>query len=84
MNMKTCIIDALVIGLSVALLWHFSNIWRYGQHLIQEPNTIVLTLETAGLLLILSFGVIKLVGDLKEERSEVKPQPKQKEGKGNV
>jgi len=81
MNMKTCIIDALVIGLSAALLWHFSNIWRYGQHLIQEPNTIVLTLETAGLFLILGFGVIKLIGDLKEERSEVKPQPKQTEGR---
>jgi len=84
MNMKTCIIDTLVIGLSAALLWHFSNIWRYGQHLIQEPNTIVLTLETAGLLLILGFGVIKLVGDLKEEISKVKPQPKQKGGRGNA
>jgi len=84
MNMKTCIIDALVIGLSAALLWHFSNIWLYGQHLIQEPNTIVLTLETAGLLLILGFGVIKLVGDLKEERSKVKPQLKQTEGRGNA
>jgi len=84
MNMKTYIIDALVIGLSAALLWHFSNIWRYGQHLIQEPNTIVLTLETAGLLLVLGFGVIKLVGDLKEERSGVKPQPKQTEGGGNA
>ncbi len=82
--MKTCIIDALVIGLSAAALWHFSNIWRYGQHLIQEPNTLVLTLETAGLLLILGFGVIKLAGDLKEERSKVKPQPKRTEGQRNA
>jgi len=57
--------DSLVIGMSAALLWHFSNIWRYGQHLIQEPNIIILSLETAMLLLIFAFGVYKLVGDFR-------------------
>ena len=66
--MKNAIADVLIIGLSVGIIWHFSNIWRYGQHLIQEPNTVILSLETAGLLLILIFGVIKFISDLK--RSE--------------
>jgi len=57
--------NTLVVGMSAALLWHFSNIWRYGQHLIQEPNIIILSLETAVLLLILAFGVFRLVVDFR-------------------
>ncbi len=63
--MKDLVLDTVIIGMSAALLWHFSNIWRYGQHLIQEPNTAILTLETAGLLLIFAFGVSKFISDLK-------------------
>ena len=84
MNVKDFAIDTAVIGLSAALLWHFSNIWRYGQHLIQESNTIILTLETAGLLLILGFGVTKLVSDLREKRRETRAKLRQKEGAGNA
>ena len=51
--------------MSSALLWHFSNIWRYGKHLIEEPNIVILSLETAGLLLILAFGISKYISDLK-------------------
>lgn len=65
LGIKEVIGDSLVIGMSAALLWHFSNIWRYGQHLIQEPNIIILSLETAMLLLIFAFGVYKLVGDFR-------------------
>ncbi len=50
----------LVSALSAALLWHFLNIWRYGEHLIREPNRLVLALETVGLLLVLGFGVALL------------------------
>jgi len=57
--------NTLVVGMSAALLWHFPNIWRYGQHLIQEPNIIILSLETAVLLLILAFGVFRLVVDFR-------------------
>ena len=64
MNIKDIISDGLVISLSAALLWHFSNIWRYGQHLIQEPNTIILSLETAGLLFILVFVLRKFISEL--------------------
>ena len=57
--------NSLLVGLSLAFLWHFSNIWRYGQHLIQEPNIIILSLETAMLLIIFAFGVYKFVGDFR-------------------
>jgi len=66
MNIKDLVIDLLIISLSAALLWHFSNIWRYGQHLIQEPNIVILSLETAGSLLILAFGVSKYISDLRK------------------
>ena len=65
MNVKDLVLDAVVIGLSAALLWHFSNIWRYGQYLVGEPNIAVRSLETAGLLLILAFGVSKYISDLR-------------------
>jgi len=67
MSVKDLIAGGVIIGLSAALLWHFSNIWRYGQHLIQEPNIAILTLETAGLLLIFAFGVTKFISDLRRK-----------------
>lgn len=65
--MKNAIANGAIVGLSVGIIWHFSNIWRYGQHLIQEPNIVVLSLETAGLLLILIFGITKFISDLKRK-----------------
>lgn len=65
--MKNAIANGAIIGLSVGIIWHFSNIWRYGQHLIQEPNIVILSLETAGLLLILIFGITKFISDLKRK-----------------
>lgn len=67
-NMKSLAIDVMLIGLSASLLWHFSNIWRYGNHLIREPNIVILSVETAGLLFILVFGVAKCISDLKSEK----------------
>ena len=66
--MKDYITGTLIIGMSVAFLWHLSNIWRYGQHLIQEPNIVILSMETAGVLLIFAFGVSKYISDLKRNR----------------
>jgi len=66
MNVKDLALDAVIIGLSAALLWHFSNIWRYGQYLVAEPNIAIRSLETAGLLLILAFGVSKYISDLRK------------------
>ena len=68
MKVKGLVLDALVIGLSASLLWHFSNIWRYGQHLVEEPNIAIRSLETGGLLFILAFGVGKFISDLKGKR----------------
>ena len=64
MKMKYLVADGVIIGMSSALLWHFSNIWRYGQHLVGEPNIVIRSLETAVLLAILAFGVSKFVGRL--------------------
>jgi len=67
LKMKTIreiIIDALLIGMSSALLWHFSNIWRYEKHFIAEPNIWIRSIETAGLLIILIFGIGKYIRDL--------------------
>ncbi len=69
MNVKGLVLDTLIIGLSAALLWHLSNIWRYGQHLVGEPNIAIRSLETGGLLLILAFGVGKYISDLKGKRN---------------
>jgi len=67
MSLKDVFRDALIIGMSGALLWHFSNIWRYGQYLIQEPNIVILILETTGLLVILIFGTSKFISGIKRE-----------------
>lgn len=64
-NVKSLAGNLMLIGLSASLLWHFSNIWRYGNHLIVEPNIVILSVETAGLLFILVFGVAKCIIDLK-------------------
>jgi len=64
MNVKDIIADGVIVGMSAALLWHFSNIWRYGQYIVGEPNVVIRSLETAGLLTILVFGVSKYLGDL--------------------
>ena len=65
MKLKDLIADGVIIGMSLALLWHFSNMWRYGQYLVGEPNIAIRSLETAGLLAMLVFGVTKIVSDLK-------------------
>ncbi len=67
MKIKDLVFDAIVIGLSAALLWHFSNIWRYGQHMIGEPNIAIRSLETAGLVFILIIGVSRYISDLKRK-----------------
>jgi len=64
-KLKDLIGDTLVIGMSVALLWHFANIWLYGQYLVGEPNILIRSLETVGLVIILVFGTAKFVIGLK-------------------
>ena len=68
MNVKDAIADVLIIGMSTAFLWHFSNIWRYGQHLVGEPNIVIRSLETAVLLAILVFGICRYTSHLKGKK----------------
>ena len=65
MNMRNIIADALIMGLSASLLWHFSNIWRYGQYLAVEPDITLRILETALLASVFIFGAVKLIKDAK-------------------
>ena len=65
LNVKSLAGNLMLIGLSASLLWHFSNIWRHGNHLIVEPNIVILSVEMAGLLSILAFGIAKCIIDLK-------------------
>ena len=68
------VFNGIIMGLSIALLWHFSNIWRYGQYLVGEPNIVIRSLETAGLLLILVLGACKCVKDIREAKRKTERQ----------
>ncbi len=69
-TMRHAIGNGMIIGLSLALLWHFSNIWRYGQYLIGEPNIVIRSLETGGLLAIFIFGISNYISLVKREIAE--------------
>ena len=71
-NVREIIIDALLIGMSSALLWHYSNIWLYDKHFITEPNIWIRSVETIGLLIILIFGIGKYIRDLRSAVSRKK------------
>jgi len=62
---KPLITAVLLMAVSLSLLYHFIFIWIYGEHWIQEPNNIVLSYETAGILLIFGYGVRMFVGYLR-------------------
>ena len=65
MSIKDFLSDTLIIGMSAAILWHFSAIWRYGQYLAQEPNIVIRSTETAEFLAILVFGIYKFTYDIR-------------------
>jgi len=67
MSIKDLVNDLVIISLSGFLLWHFSNIWRYGEYLIGEPNIVIRSLETVLLLAILVFSVSRFIGSLRGE-----------------
>ena len=68
LNIRDLIADVLLTGLSASFLWHFSNIWRYGQYLQQEPNIVIRSAETALFIAILVFGISKFISDVKRLR----------------
>ena len=52
------IIRILLIAVSASLLWHFSNIWSFGSHYIQEPSLGILLFETLGVGAILILAIL--------------------------
>jgi len=66
--MKLLIAYGAIVGMSAALLWHFSNIWRYGQYLIGEPNILIRSMETALLLIIFAYGLSGLIGSMMRKK----------------
>lgn len=55
------LLAVFVVGLSAALLWVFSNIWRIGSYQIHEPNKVILISETVLLAGALAYGVVNFV-----------------------
>jgi hypothetical protein len=59
--MKHALAASMILGMSLAFLWHFSYIVRLGKHTIQEPSPIILATEIVGLLFIFGYGCWYLV-----------------------
>ena len=65
MNMG--ITSALIIGMALAFLWHFSNIVRYGSIYIQEPNPVILWGEIIFLIGVLLYGLYLFIEVIRRE-----------------
>ena len=59
--MREGLLCGIVIGMSVAFLWHFSNIVLFGQHIIQEPNLVILVSEIVLISACLIFAIVCLI-----------------------
>ncbi len=62
--MKQILAGGIIVGESLAFLWFFSNILRYGSHLIYEPNHLILIAEIILLLTLLTFGIYLIVNKI--------------------
>lgn len=54
-------VNTLLTATSCALLWFFGCIWIEGSHYIQEPNTMILSVETAVIAAILGFALHNII-----------------------
>lgn len=63
--MREYALSGLLAAISLALLWFFSRIWVEGSHYIQEPNIMILIMETAGIATIFGFSVYNLIRVIK-------------------
>jgi hypothetical protein len=59
--LKRFVTACLVLSLGVILAYHFFLFWTTGQVLIEEPNKLVLALESIMSLGIIAFGLEQLV-----------------------
>jgi len=57
----------LLTATSGALLWFFGCIWIEGSHYIQEPNIMILGVETAAVAAILGFAIHSLIRVMKRK-----------------
>ncbi len=66
------------VGLSVFVLWHLSNIFRYGEFIITESNSLILLVETIAIVAFLIFGIYLLIyfyrRAIREHKWENSPQ----------
>ncbi|KKL91445.1 hypothetical protein LCGC14_1894660 [marine sediment metagenome] len=62
--MKHRLLSLFTISMSVAFLWHFSNILIHGSHFIIEPSFLILMSEILLLVGILMFGIHCLFKEL--------------------
>ncbi len=68
--MREIIANMLLVSLATAFLWFFGCIWVYGSHYIQEPNQLILTCETIGVLLVLGLAIWNLIDSAKRRRAK--------------
>jgi len=55
------------LGIALALLWHLSNIARYGEHIIREPGKPILVAEIAMVSILAALCAISLFRELKSK-----------------
>ena len=66
-EMKLGITSALIIGMALAFLWHFSNIVRYGSYYIQESNPVILWFEIIFFIGVLLYGLYLFIEVIRRE-----------------
>ena len=71
MNIKIYALALLALAMSSFLLVHFGLIMIYGKFYIYESNPLVLMLETAMTVAILSFGLYCLIDEVRKARRVV-------------
>jgi len=59
--LKRFVTACLVLSLGIILAYHFFLFWTTGQVLIEEPNKLILSLESMMSLGIIAFGLEQLV-----------------------
>ena len=63
--MREYLANGLLAAASLAFFVLFGYIWIEGSHYIQEPNIIILSMETAGIATIFGFSVYNLIRVIK-------------------
>lgn len=63
--MKQYLPNLFVLALSIAFLWHFSNIAIRGSHYIEEPNILILSAEIVMMLGLIFFATYNIVSQLR-------------------